>query len=193
MQRGLLPWVLCAGLLACLPFQPVLSQSGGTAGLSLDHCLRVALENNLDLVAARKDPAIAEQAISARKAALDGTLSAGLSYFESDGDQTFSSVEATSESDSLGGSVSFTDPLSIGGNYSLSYALNDATASGTQIVGASLTSDISDSQLSRLTLDYTLPLLNGLGKEVNTVDILVALGNLEISRRVTRFSEIFEY
>jgi outer membrane protein TolC len=186
MQRGLLPLVLCAGLLGSLPLQPALGQTGGTARLNLDECLRTALENNLDLVSARKDPAIAERQITRNQAVLDGTLSAGVSYNESDGDRTFNSFDTIAESDDLGGTISFTDPLSIGGSYTLSYTQNDGNDFNTQFVGATLTSNLTDSRFTGLTASVALPLLNGFGKEVNTVDILVARGNLEISEEDLR-------
>ena len=88
MQRGLLPWVLCAGLLASLPLQPALAQSGGAAPLSLSECLHTALENNLDLVSAMKDPAIAEQEIYRSKAARDGKIGAGAILDYTEGNQS---------------------------------------------------------------------------------------------------------
>jgi outer membrane protein TolC len=178
--------VLCAGLLGSGALQPALGQSGGTARLSLDQCLHVALESNLDLVSATNDPAIAEQQIERSEALLDGTLGAGVSYTESDGDRTFSAIDTTSESSELAGNISFTDPLSIGGEYSVTYNQNESDSFGTEIVGTDLTTNLSDSRFTGLTLGFTLPLLDDFGKEVNTVDILVARGNFEISKEDLR-------
>jgi outer membrane protein TolC len=180
--------------------QPALGQSGGTARLSLDQCLHVALENNLDLVSAKRDPAIAEHEIDRSKAGLDGVFDASGSYARSDGDQTFSgtdalgqpiSVDTSSESDTFGGTVFFDDPLSIGGSYRLTYVLSDIDSSSNQIiVTGDLQNDTFLRQSNTLFADFSMPLLRGFGKEANTVDILVASGNFEISKEDLRLQAI---
>ena len=61
--------------------------------MSLADCLRRALENNLDLVRARKDPLIAEQGVEAQKSPFDPILEAGGSYLDTTGNQTTSERE----------------------------------------------------------------------------------------------------
>ncbi len=193
MQRGPLPWILCAGLLACLPLGPALGQSGGTAPLSLDECLHTALENNLDLVLARKDPAIAAQRIDVSQAPFDGALSAGVDFNQADGDETITNnITATvepgnSDSDVLSGDVSFSHRLRYGGSYSVTYTASDVDAASTTIVELGVLATTTFEQATDgLSLTYEMPLLAGFGKEVNTLDILLARGNLENSREDLR-------
>ena len=56
--------------------------------LSLAECLRRALENNLDLVSAKKDPAIAAERVEETKAPFDGVVGASGSYADEDGENT---------------------------------------------------------------------------------------------------------
>jgi len=170
-----------------------LGQSGGTAPLSLDECLHTALENNLDLVLARKDPAIAAQQIDVSQAPFDGALSAGVDFNQADGDETITNhITATvepgnSESDVLSGDVSFSHLLRYGGSYSVTYSVSDVDAASTSIVELGLLATSTFQQATDgLSLSYEMPLLAGFGKEVNTLDILLARGNLENSREDLR-------
>jgi outer membrane protein TolC len=162
--------------------------------LSLADCLRQALENNLDLVAARNDPAIAAQQVDVTKAPFDGVLSAGGSYADTDGDDTIventtgASTDGKSESDYQEWDVSFSQLLQFGGNYSLTY--NDSTldykSRSIEATTGFLQDTAFDQDSDGLTFAYEMPLLNGFGTEVNTIEILLAQGNLEISEEDLR-------
>jgi len=166
--------------------------------LLLADALRTALSNNLDLVSARKDPAIAAQRIEANKAPFDGVISTGAEFNRNEGDDTITenitgiSGPAESDTDVLTGDVSFSHLLNYGGSYALTYNLVDVDASGTSIQPSTgfLTSSIFEQQTGGFTLSYDMPLLNGFGKEVNTVDILLARGNLEMSNEDLRLAAI---
>jgi outer membrane protein TolC len=195
MQRGILPVVLCAGLLGSLPLQTALGQNDDAARLSLDECLLTGLANNLDLVSAKKDPAIAEYQIDLSKAPFDGTISANANYNESDEDQTIVDnfgIDPTEQGfqdiENLTGDVNFSHLLEFGGNYTVSfdYGDSDYSSSTVQSVTGLLTGVTQDSSNDGFTLSYEMPLLNGFGKEVNTVDILLARGGLEISKEDLR-------
>ena len=196
MQRRFLPPVLCAVLLLALPLQTASAQSGGdSAVLTLDECRRTALANNLDLVSARRDPAIAEQQIDVSLAPFDGVIGANASYFESEGDSIVSAnipptpdFPASSEFDRQSGDLSFTHLLKYGGSYSLTYNLSDQDSSATQIESSTgfLTQSASTQMQDGLTLTYEMPLLGGFGREVNTLDLLLARSGLDISREDLR-------
>jgi outer membrane protein TolC len=197
-----LPLVLSAAFVVALPLQTALGQSGDMAQLSLDQCLRTALDNNLDLVSAKRDPAIAEQEIDVNRAPFDGAIDAGLGFSQSDSDETIIdntsglSGPASSEADMLGDEaggpafLSFSNLLNYGGSYSVSFNFDDIDSSATTIQPATGFLTQSDFTQTRdwFSLTYAMPLLNGFGKEVNTIDILLARGNLEISKEDLRLS-----
>ncbi len=195
MHRRLGLFVLCAVLAGSMSQPPALAQSGSVP-LSLDQCLNTALENNLSLVSARKNPAIAEQQIDVSRSAFDGVLSAGVNFNDSDGDEDIvlsdgvavAEQAGSSESEALTGDVSFTDPLQFGGQYSVTYNLTDVDFSSTSVQAATgfLTQSTFTQENDGFTFNYEMPLLGGLGKEANTVDILLAQGSLDISREDLR-------
>jgi outer membrane protein TolC len=189
-----MPLMSCTAMLVVLAFLPAAAQSGDTARLSLAECLDAALTNNLDLVSARLDPAIAEQQIEQTMAPFDGAVDAGASYNDSDGDETIrdnvSLIQDTgkSESEVLNGDVSFNHLLQYGGSYSLRYDLGDVDFASTSVQAATgfLTRSIFEQETEGFTLSYDMPLLNGFGKEVNTINILLARSGLETSREDLR-------
>jgi outer membrane protein len=194
-------WIVVAALLA----SPAFAQGGDTARLSLSKCLEQALANNLDLVAAKANPEIAAQEIERGKAPFDGVIGAGVRYDDASGDEEITSFNvgpncaeppctgtAESESKVWNGDVSFSHLLEFGANYDLTYNKGDVDAFGTSIQPSTgfLTSSVFTQETDGFVLTYEMPLLNGFGKEVNTVNILLARGNLEISREDLRLSSI---
>jgi outer membrane protein TolC len=197
MQRGLLPAVLCVVLLGSLPLQTALGQSDETARLSLDECLHAALANNLDLVSAKKDPVIAEQQIDLSKAPFDPTISAGSNYSDYDSEDTnvitddvgtVTTEPGGTTREALESDVSFSHLLDFGGLYSVTYNYTDSDISFTGIepITGLLSVRTIEDEISGFTFGYEMPLLNGFGKEFNTVDILLARGGLEISKEDLR-------
>ncbi len=194
MHGRRLPLVGCAALAGVLAVSTVLATDSGTVRLSLDACRKLALENNLDLISARQDPRIAEQRVEASKAPFDGVLSAGATYNDSDGEEDIAdnaaatSTTGESQSEAWNGDVSLSHLLKFGANYSLTYNLNDVDASATSVQATTgfITQSVFQQQTDGFTLRWEMPLLNGLGTEVNTVEVLLAQGNLDISHEDLR-------
>jgi outer membrane protein TolC len=198
LNRRLLA-VLIALILA-LPAAPgiVSAQGGEEVRLTLDECLRTALENNLDLVSARKDPEIREQNIDVSKAALDPSVGAEGRYNRRDTDQDITGIDpdtglpvtlpGTADNETTRGILSWTDPLAFGGSYSATLTYDDAdqVRTGINIYTGFFEESTYASSGGDLTLSYEMPLLQGFGKEVNTIDILLARSDLEMSREDLR-------
>jgi outer membrane protein TolC len=185
---------LCAALCVTTAPRTAPAESGDAVPLSLDECLTTALANNLDLVAAKKDPAIAEQEILRSRAPFDGVIDASASYNDSSSDRriidntTATEGQGDASSNVWNGDVSFSNLLQYGGNYSLAYHLTDVDADSTQVqaVTGFLTASTFTQQTDGFTLRYDMPLLKGFGKEVNTVNVLLARGGLAISEEDLR-------
>jgi outer membrane protein TolC len=172
------------------------AQTGGAEEglrLSLADALRTALENNLDLVSARKDPGIADQGVEVQKAKFDPLLGASASFDRSNFDETFSSpterVSDTSHTVNPTLGVSFGQLLKFGGHYDLKFtalrtdpsqALNYDERTGFFSFGDALYDQRG------LGLTYEMPLLRGFGKEVNTVNLLLAKSNVGITDQQLR-------
>ena len=106
--------------------------------LSLSECLGMALDHNLDLAIAKKDPQIAEYAVTFEKAAFDPLLEAGLNHTALRRESTNTTTvppaapvsttqSARTINDSLNGSISQT--LSFGARYTITVA--GSTSPGT--------------------------------------------------------------
>jgi outer membrane protein TolC len=156
--------------------------------LSLAECLRTALESNLDLRAAKKNPEIARQSMVIEETAFDSTLSAEAGYGRQSTDTTFSdpsgSRETDSEVDLLSGAVRWGQKVTFGADYSLGLRASETDPSPTARVDPNLGfTTISDNLFdsSALEFTYTMPLLQGFGTEVNTAAILLARSGLDVS------------
>jgi len=161
---------------------------------TLADCLRIALENNLDLVGARKDPQIAEHQIDSSEARFDGVVGAEVGYQETSQDQTVTDLtsgtaaNAPTDSDAANASVSFRHLLDFGANYDVS--LNGSTFDQASREINTSTGFIQNNEIDAtttgLSLLYQMPLLRGFGTEVNTVDVLLARNGLAISKQDLR-------
>jgi outer membrane protein len=191
--------VLIALILA-LPAAPgvALAQEGSEeVRLSLEECLRAALENNLDLVSARKDPQSAEQDIIVSEALFDGEIGAGVDYTKIDWDQSITEIDPDTgdptpadglyQQDTVGGNVSWSDPLRFGGSYKVTVSVTDDDQVNRSFDPTGFFRDSTTSEWQEgLTLHYEMPLLKGFGQEVNTYEILLARSGLETSRETLR-------
>lgn len=159
------------------------AQDAGTVPLSLSEALSKALENNLDLAVAKRDPQIALNDVLFQKAAFDPFFTSQLGHTEtkSEGQPLFIGgrvVYASPKQKTTDISADFKQLLNFGATWeaSLSSAYIDAKPFG----------DYNPKYSSALNLAFTLPLLKGLGKETTEYSLLVAKTNVDISHEVLR-------
>lgn len=189
--------ILALGLATSAAQVPVAAED---LKLTLSEALRKALTNNLDLVIARKDPKIAEVGIDSSEAPFDPVVGAATTYTSSQTDQNIgerrtyvdppglpdevSTSSLSPSSTRWDAGASWTQKLKFGGEYELKwdYSVYDPSAS-LQILGPNL-AILSDTKSRSATpyAHFSMPLLQGLGTEVNTVDILLAQSGLMTSR-----------
>jgi outer membrane protein TolC len=174
--------------------------------MSLSECLTTALENNLDLAIAKKDPEIADLNVTFQKAAFDPTLGAGLTHQANrlQQAQVFDFVvpprETQTESRVITDTIdaSLRQTLNFGANYEVTAsALTTPGFSGSQIFSdADPTLLISEAEFERAKswqygVRFTLPFLRGFGRPVNEASLLVATHNLNISQNeLQRLAEL---
>ncbi len=209
MRRKLI--VLLAACLAVpgLPSSPVSAQTESkpenALQLSLAEALRTALENNLDLVIARKNPRIAEFQIETPKAAFDPNLTVTGTYGQTRTKQettdastlvnppnteTVETNSVTVTDKPMGGSAALGQTLKFGGRYSVEWSYSQTHPSPSFLVlgpGLIFPQEYK-AWNSQPILTFTQPLLLGFGTEVNTVDIVLAKSNLEISKETLRLN-----
>ena len=188
-------------LIFALPAAPgvAFAQDGSEeARLTLEECLRAALKNNLDLVSAMKDPRIAEQQIEVSEAPFDPLVGASVDYNKIDWDQTITALDPDTgevltttdglyQQDRTIGGVSWTDLLKFGGTYNVSFDVTDDDTLNRSVDATGFFQDSTAATWNQgVTLHYEMPLLQGFGKEVNTIDILLARSNLETSKEDLR-------
>lgn len=184
-------WAIAALALSSAGGAEQQAASGEPEGyrMSLAEALRKALENNLDLVIARKDPSIAEHRIALAQSKFDGVLGASVRYDDSSEDSTITdnirgtSDPGTADSDQVSASASWQKLLGFGGSYSLTLTGTNRNSSSRQVSQfTGFFSDTSfDARQEGVALHYEMPLLKGLGREATQVDVLLASGQLEVS------------
>jgi len=174
----------------------VRAQDADAVPMSLSECLTQALDNNLDLAIAKKDPEIAGLNVTFQKAAFDPLLgaSAGYSTVTRNSSDTTTPVNppgaptATSQKDET-----VAETL----NANLTQTLNFGMEYGVRILGASSPGTSGQVYQPSFPLLYSfdndrpytwgygfnirLPLLRGFGRQVNEASLLVAQHNLNIS------------
>jgi len=140
--------------------------------LSLAQALEMALENNLDLVAARIDPEVAGETVNIRDADFDINLEVGAltNSYEREARFVF---EAPGSGDQTSVNGEINQNLKYGANYSVGLDYSKQT-------GAALALD--PFYQGQLTLNYSMPLLRGRGKEPTTELLMLAKGNLDMSK-----------
>lgn len=149
------------------------AQEEDRVDLSLDQCLRMALESNLQLVSARYNPDIAETDIMANRANFDLGLDIEATHFELEdapiGSFSVSSFKQDEEK------ITLSQPLKFGSNYSAEFFSKKEDRGGAQI---SVPTQIE----SGLRLNFTQPLLRGFGTSVATEQLVLARNNATVSR-----------
>lgn len=161
--------------------------------LTLGECLRMALENNLDLVIARKDPEISRQGILFQESAFDSAVDANGRYSSQSTNTEFTDVTGTQKTDSSvdawGGGVGWGQKVTFGADYRIGVETSETNPSPTVRVDQNLgLTSVSDNLFknTNLTFQYNMPLLRGFGRELNTSDIVLARGGLTISESQLR-------
>jgi len=149
--------------------------------LTLKDALRIALENNLELEAARVDPVIAAEQVLVNEAAFDGTLQVRADYDDSPQDLSIvnnvvngAATPGFNNSKSVIGAVSWSDPLNFGGAYSVSFNPRASTREGQQATEFSFQQSTFEDSEAPLLLSYEMPLLRGFGRMVNTENLVLS-------------------
>jgi outer membrane protein len=149
------------------------AQDENRVDLSLNQCLMMALENNLDLVSARYAPQMAETDITARRSAFDLGFEASITHNERRQAPTAAFSVSGSETDRE--SVGVAQSLKYGANYSAAFFSQKSVQAGQQVVA-------DTSIVSGIQLDFTQPILRGFGTAVSTEQLMLARNNAAISR-----------
>ena len=153
--------------------------------LSLSESLTKALENNLDLAVAKKNPDVAWNDVLFQKATFDPLFSAGATYGEN---------KSELQPAFVGGSVLYVSPKTKNTDVFASLAEHFNFGADLEATLSSNRTDSTPAFLnaynpqygSSLSLRFRLPLLRGFGREVNEFQLLVAKKNLEISHEELR-------
>jgi outer membrane protein TolC len=164
--------------------------------MSLSECLTTALENNLDLAIAKKDPAIAEYNVTFQKAAFDPVLGARLGHTAVRQETTNTTTQlspplpsvastesAKTISDSLRADLS--QKLNFGATYDVRVGGSTAPGNTGEVFIPTFPIRYAFDNNRPYAWDYgfsfTLPLLRGFGKAVNEAGLLVATHDLNVS------------
>lgn len=162
------------------------------ARMTLSECLTQALENNLDLRIAKLDPQSARNQVTFQRSVFDPVLGADASYGEntSSFDTTRNDVlnppptTSADGSDSSGwrGKASLKQLLNFGAVYTVALSGSNSDASGNSFNPPNFfTLQESTDDSTSLDLTFNLPLLKGFGKDVNTVNLVLARNDERIS------------
>jgi outer membrane protein TolC len=163
----------------------------------------MALQNNLNLVSEMMDPAISAEQINVAQSPFDPVLDVQGDFRRNTVDQSIDALEqdpitgeiivagtTTGEqtADLWNAGVSFSHLLAFGGVYTAAYNYDDTDFAGIDVQRGTnfITDSIFTQQADGFLLTYTMPLLQGFGKEVNKEQVLLARGNLDISREELR-------
>jgi outer membrane protein TolC len=172
-SRRLLSVALASGsLLAAAPSTVVRAQLAEPFRFGLQDSLRIALENNLDLVSRRYAPEISEQDILIEDAIFDPALEA--SYIRAQNEQaaTQASTVTGSESDTVEARVG--KLFEHGGSYGVGIVSQRFLQTGPNVLAP-------ESYFSGVSVDIFLPLLKGFGETETTELLELARNRLDIS------------
>lgn len=165
---SIVPTALCLFLLP-----GVTGAQEDSVELSLNQCLMMALENNLELISARYSPQMADTEITAQQAGFDVGLEASASHNEriQAGVGAFSVTGSQTETTSVG----VAQNLKFGADYSASFFAQEQVQAGSLITA-------NTAIFSGIDLNFNLPLLRGFGTSVATEQLVLARNNATISR-----------
>jgi outer membrane protein TolC len=170
IRKTAVPVVLAIILTATLLPGALMAQE--TRDLSLMEALRIALDNNLDLVSARYRPALAEQDIEIQQSSFDLGLEATVVHSEQ--------VQAATQSSTLSGSnvdrgtVGVQQNLKFGGNYTAGLTTVRQEQAGANVLAPT-------SYFSTLSFNFNIPLLKGFGVEDTTEQLILSRNALDVS------------
>ncbi|MBZ5638882.1 MAG: TolC family protein [Acidobacteriia bacterium] len=174
---------LLAAVLFCQPARAEEAKGEEGVRLSLADALRSALENNLGLVIARRDPRIAALNVDLAKAVFDpvlgGTFQHSYSKTEeilqpdfSTGTLQFVSIGSKTTNDNAG--ATWTQLLNFGGTYQV--GLNSSRSDQSPSFRS-----YNPSINTGLTFGWSMPLLKGYGSEATTENLVMAKRGVEMS------------
>jgi outer membrane protein TolC len=151
--------------------------------LSLDETIKLALENNFNIIVQRYQPRTTATFVDIEKSAFDPLLT-GNAYRSSDEQARVSAfIGPYQSSDKLNSySASWLDPLSIGGSYQIRLDAVDTDTLTSNVFGTTASTGYNTSW----GLTYTLPLLRNLGRDVNLWPVVVAQKSLGVNESVFR-------
>lgn len=150
-------------------------QSDEHMELSLQECISLALESNLDIRVQRIAPQIQNTYLTMAKGRFDPSATFGptLSRSEDPSSSTLSGADVRINK-SWGLSLGLKDPIITGGSYGLSFSSSRAESN-------SSFETLNPSYRSGLSFTVTQPLLDGFGIGVNKASIIIAGNNQDIS------------
>jgi outer membrane protein TolC len=166
--------LLCGAVVLSLAASATPAQEGPGESftLSLDQALRIALENNLDLVSARFVPDLAEQDIELQLSNFDAGFSSTFNRNESDSALTQASTVTGSKQTSIDAGVA--KNLRMGADYSVGFGTFRSDQVGPNVIAPT-------TYQSGFQFDFNLPILKGFGTEVTTERLVLARNDHEIS------------
>lgn len=152
------------------PSNPGSSLNGSSAALqalTLEDAIRIAVEENLDVRIARLIPAVGRQQVIRAEAAFDAVFFADASLQVLDSPSSANSGSGQTRTNEI--RTGLRQNLTSGGLLSLEYGYQDQ-----KINNAFFGTTFTDFNTSDLTLQFTQPLLRGVGHEVNTANITLS-------------------
>ncbi|MBL0922042.1 MAG: TolC family protein [Phycisphaerales bacterium] len=153
----------------------LLGQQSGEVTLSLEAAIGAAIENNLDVQAARLAPAISGARVIAAEAAFDWVFFGGVDWSSLDQPRVVPAINgipvgsAVNRGQSVGFDTGVRRRLSSGGAFSVSQGLTD---SDNETPG--LTTFPDPANTTYLDVGLAQPLLRGFGSDVNLAEIRLA-------------------
>ena len=151
--------------------------------LSLDDCVKQALESNLDIAVQRYNPKISDAQVLLAESVFDPTLSGSADI--TDNTQTsrndFFGTTLSSKARSKDYLASWVDPLTTGGNYRVDVEATDSSGDTDFDAGGPLPPQLFSNYTTRWQLTYNQPLLRNLGRDANRYLIIVAQKSLGVS------------
>ena len=144
--------------------------------LSLQECITLALESNLNIRIERISPQIQDALLTMAKGRFDPSATFGPSIRSSEEPSSTPGITGAEvrSSNSQGFTIGVDDPVVTGGSYGLSFNSNRSESNSTF-------QTLNPAYRSGLNLNITQPLLEGFGIGVNKASITIAQNNKEIS------------